>query len=249
MASRSLENDDHKTSDKRSPTSSPLLSNVSPVHRNSRITSGPKLHPHDIYQLPDSYIHRVSQVYSFDGARWRRISWLPYPGGPPDPQENHVQGGIACRPGCTQHVVTDTRAGVATVLGVDSGAAVAQLLRAVTTGDRANYNFTAYELESLLLPGWMRTIEFREAGGSLDPEWIITWINICVGMLRFCRDASVVDFITVLERVIREEERQRTNPERDDEDIYDVCDLLEDICLFTEATTIRERERKFGPPR
>ncbi|KAI1739263.1 hypothetical protein F4680DRAFT_466427 [Xylaria scruposa] len=244
------ENDEHETSDKHSPTSSPFLSNVSPTNRNSRIISGHKLRPHDIYQLSDSYIHGISHVYDFDGARWRRISWLPYPGGSPDPQENHQRGGIACRPGCTQHVLTDTRAGVATVLGVDSGAAVAQLFRATTTGDRANYNFQAYELDRLDLSGWARTIEFREAGGSLDPDWIVTWVKICVGMMRFCRDASVIDFITVLERVVREEERQRTSDsERDDKDIYDVCDLLEDICLFAEAATVRERERKFGPPR
>ncbi|KAI0547476.1 hypothetical protein F4679DRAFT_365411 [Xylaria curta] len=243
------ENDDHETSDKLSPASSPFLSNVTPTSRNSRITSGHKLRPHDIYQLSDSYIHRISHIPNFNSARWERISWLPYPGGPPDPQEDHQRDSIACRPECTQHVVTDTRAGVAIILGADSGAAVAQLLRATSTGDRANYNFTAYELDSLRFPETTRTIEFREAGGSLDPDWIITWINICVGIMRFCRDASVIDFITVLERVVREEEKQRTNPEGDDENIYDVCDLLEDICLFAEATTVRERERKFGPPR
>ncbi|RYC55119.1 hypothetical protein CHU98_g11091, partial [Xylaria longipes] len=126
--------------------------------------------------------------------------------------------------------------------------AVGELLGPMEKGDRANYNFGAYALGSLGFDeGWKRTIEFREAAGSLDPDWIITWANICVGILRFCRDASVIDFITVLERVVREEERQRTA--NDDEGMYDVCDLLEDMCLFTEATTIRERERKLGPPR
>ncbi|KAI1756601.1 putative amidoligase enzyme-domain-containing protein [Xylaria castorea] len=251
MASPSHENDDHEASDQSSSTSSSFLSNASPAHPNSRITGGHKLRPHDIYQLPDSYVHRVSRLYNFDSARWQRISWLPYPGGPPDPNEKHPRGGEACAgPECTQHVVTDTRAGLATILGMDSGAAVGELLHAVIQGDRANYNFTAYELDNLRLPTWPRTLEFREAGGSLDPDWIITWVNICVGILRFCRDASVIDFITVLERVVREEERQRTpNPERNDEGMYDACDLLEDMCLFAEATTVRERERKFGPPR
>ncbi|KAI0450614.1 hypothetical protein F5B21DRAFT_490315 [Xylaria acuta] len=237
---------DSEASDEGSPPSSPFLSNVSSAHRNSRITSGPKLHPHDIYQLSDSYLYHISRRYGFGGPDWRRIEWLPYPGGPPDPGQGHPNGG----PESMRHAVTDTRAGLATILGVDSGAAVAELLIANDRDDRANYNFGAYDSETLNLPGWKRTLEFREAGGSLDPDWIITWASICVGILRFCRDASVIDFITVLERVVREEERQRTaDPESDDEGMYDVCDLLEDMCLFAEATTIRERERKLGPPR
>ncbi|KAI0447334.1 putative amidoligase enzyme-domain-containing protein [Xylaria telfairii] len=245
------ESDNHEASEEDSQPSSPFLSNVSPPRRNRRIAGGPKLRPHDFYQLPTQYIMQLSSKFGFPASRYRRISWLPYPGGPPDPAETHPRGSEDCRGrDCSQHAITDTRAGLATILGVDSGAAVSQLLIPIHEGDRANYNLGPYELFLLLYPGDKRTIEFREAGGSLDAEWIITWVNICIGILRFCRDASPLDFINVLERIVREEEAQRNpNQDRSDEDIYDVCDLLEDICLFTEATTVRERERKFGPPR
>ncbi|KAI0486328.1 hypothetical protein F4859DRAFT_365164 [Xylaria cf. heliscus] len=246
--SESRNSDNHQGSGS-APDSSPFISNVSSVHQNNRIARGPKLRPHDVYQLPDSYIFRISNRYSFAGPEWRRIPWLPFPGGPPDPAEDHPRGSCP-RPDCLQHVVTETRAGVATILGLDSGAAVAELLVPSERGDRANYNLMPYESEILFLGGDKRTIEFREAGGSLDADWILTWIRVCVGILRFCRDASVADFIDVLERVVREEERQRvTMRGPGDEDMYDVCDLLEDLCLFAEATIIRQRERDLGPPR
>ncbi|KAI0203951.1 hypothetical protein F4808DRAFT_457655 [Astrocystis sublimbata] len=220
-------------------------------HQSSgRISRGPKLEPHDIYSLPYDYIQRITLSKRFGEAQWNRISWLPYRGGPSDPEETHPRGEGCDGPNCP-HVTTDTRSGLATLLGVDSGAAVGELFVSRTPSQRPNYNFTAYELDSLKLDGWRRTIEFRESGGSLDPDWITCWASICVGILRFCRDASVLDFITVVERVAREEERRRhsnRNKHRDGT-IYDVCDLLEDMCLFAEAAKVRERERILGPPR
>ncbi|KAI0535842.1 putative amidoligase enzyme-domain-containing protein [Xylaria digitata] len=218
----------------------------------------PKLQPHDFLALADSYLARVSEKAHLTGNHWDRISWLPYPGGRPDPQDLHERFGPACPgPGCRDHAVTETRAGLATLLGVNSGAALATLLIAAPEGDeppefapRLNYNFTAYASHTLRNSiGEKRTIEFREAGGTLDTEFITVWTRICVGIMRFCRDASVSDFLVVLERVVREEERQRQWTERRREVRYDVCDLLEDIGLFFEAAIIRRRERELGPPR
>ncbi|KAF2963533.1 hypothetical protein GQX73_g10040 [Xylaria multiplex] len=216
--------------------------------------SAPKLQPHDYASLSNSYVARVSAKAHLTVYHWDRIPWLPYPGGPPDPADPHERLGSACAgPDCREHPVTETRAGVATLLGVDSAAALATLLVAVPKdlelpqfASRLNYNFTAYGSHTLRdSVGEKRTIEFREAAGTLDPEFIAVWTKICVGIMRFCRDASVSDFLDVLERIIHEEERLRQPVEAR----YDVCDLLEDICLFAEAAIIRRRERELGPPR
>ncbi|TGJ83977.1 hypothetical protein E0Z10_g4759 [Xylaria hypoxylon] len=232
-----------------SPVSSPFRENRSSTTQNNNT----KLQPHDFTQRSNAYITGVSGKANLTFAHWEQISWLPYLGGPPDPREPHPRFGPECPgPDCRSHAVTGTRAGLSTILGVESAAALAMLLVSEPEDSdyipRLNYNFAAYAsytLNSGMRSGEKRTIEFREAGGSLDPEWIILWDKICVGIMRFCRDASVSEFLTVLEKVIREEERQRTGGKQVR---YDVCDLLEDICLFTEATIIRRRERETGPP-
>ncbi|KAI0429305.1 hypothetical protein F5Y09DRAFT_310723 [Xylaria sp. FL1042] len=90
-----------------------------------------------------------------------------------------------------------------------------------------------------------RTVEFREAAGTTDAEWIVTWSRICVGLMRFCRDASVDDFIYVLHKLSHQEERVSAGKEI----TWDVCDLLEYIGLFAEAAIVRRREKELGPPR
>ncbi|KAI0818157.1 hypothetical protein GGR55DRAFT_60837 [Xylaria sp. FL0064] len=232
---------------------------VNPLpQRSNNVPASGKLQPHDVTQLPNSYVAQVSADAYLKDAHWDRIAWLPRPGGrgKVDPRQAHPRGSITCGgPECRAHVTTTTRAGLATILGVDSAAALATLL--ISPGEdlqedeyepRLNYNFQAYapfNLDSAIRDSAKRTVEFREASGSLDPEWIVTWSRICVGIMRFCRDASVSDFISVLERVVRQEERIRDGKELK----YDVCDLLEDMGLFAEAATVRRREAKLGPPR
>ncbi|KAI1279236.1 hypothetical protein F5Y07DRAFT_397331 [Xylaria sp. FL0933] len=232
--------------------------NNPPSQRNNRLPASGKLQPHDITQLPISYVAHVSADAYLKDAHWDRIAWLPRPGGrgKVDPRQAHPRGSVTCGgPECRAHVTTTTRAGLATILGVDSAAALATLL--ISPGEdlqedeyapRLNYNFQAYapfNLGSEIRDSERRTVEFREAAGSLDPEWIVTWSRICVGIMRFCRDASVSDFISVLEKVVRQEERVRDGKEMK----YDVCDLLEDMGLFAEAAIVRRRERELGPPR
>ncbi|KAI0107604.1 putative amidoligase enzyme-domain-containing protein [Nemania sp. FL0031] len=242
-----------------SKTSSSLVSNPSSGGRdNNRICRGRTLRPHDYTRLPRDYVEHISEAALVEDIDWARMAWLPRPGGrgPRDPVEPHVRGPEACLNGtiphegeaCIDHVATDTRAGLAAVLAADSAGALATMLMG-WHGTRPNYSLAPYELDVRRVDA-KRTVEFREAAGTLDPDWVILWSKICLGIMRFCRDASVGDFLEVLERVVSEEERQRTvNPQKRDRAAYDVCDLLEDVCLFAEATTIREREKTLGPPR
>ncbi|KAI0966810.1 hypothetical protein F4678DRAFT_475709 [Xylaria arbuscula] len=261
--------DDRSANDEPSGThtssaSSPFRNSVSSLNhgqKKSRGQGNDKLQPHDIRDLSYSYIVAVSRMAHFTEDHWQRISWLPHPGrrGLPDPLETHKRHSLICPgPDCRGHAVTDTRAGLATILAVDSAAALAALLVSPAKdnthtmeslhANRLNYNFTAYAsatLASSFRDAAKRTIEFREAGGSLDAKWIATWSRICVGIMRFCRDAPVDKFMDVLERIVRQEERTREGRDV----TYDVCDLLEDIGLFVEAAIVRRREAQLGPPR
>ncbi|GAP83375.2 hypothetical protein SAMD00023353_0202740 [Rosellinia necatrix] len=238
---------------------------------NAHVNNYPKLRPHDPSRLPESYIRHISSEANLGPDHWQRISWLPRPGGlgTPDPATMHpAEAIIGTRAGagpggiceCGGHAVTDTRAGLATILGVGSGAAVAAALDSPHYGARLNYNLTHYAVDVLSSErhgcGAKRTLEFREAAGSLDAELVVTLTRVAAGVVRFCRDAGVDRFLEVLERVVREEERQRRVKDGDEEDedredggVYDVCDLLEDMGLFAEAAVIRRREAVFGPPR
>ncbi|KAI1356747.1 hypothetical protein F5Y01DRAFT_265660 [Xylaria sp. FL0043] len=168
-----------------------------PSQRSNGVPASGKLQPHDITHLPISYIANVSADAYLKDAHWDRIAWLPRPGGrgKVDPRQAHPRGSVTCGgPECRAHVTTTTRAGLATILGVDSAAALATLL--ISPGEdlqedeyapRLNYNFQAYapfNLDSEIRASERRTIEFREASGSLDPEWIVTWSRICVGIMR-----------------------------------------------------------------
>ncbi|KAI1161389.1 hypothetical protein F5B18DRAFT_674643 [Nemania serpens] len=247
----------HGKSSSSSSSSSAFVSNTgSSNHRQPSISDDekPKLLPHNISQLSRSYIERIAPSMNLPPgleARIVRIPWLPGPGGrPADPGEPHRRGSDECWEGCHNHPVTDTRAGLAAIMLNDNGAG------------RLNYNLIAYEVGTRANNDIKRTIEFREAGGSLDAEWVVLWAKICVGILRFSRNAPVDEYLDVLERVVGEEERGRRRDDGedveeglydvcdllDDMGLYDVCDLLDDMGLFAEATAIRRRERELGPP-
>ncbi|KAI0404894.1 hypothetical protein F4802DRAFT_615303 [Xylaria palmicola] len=264
---------DDEASSGSSDTSSSFTNNVSDFsHRGTAgwsddadadTNTNTKLRPHDVRYLPQPYIDDVTTAHELREALWARVSWLPRPGGrgAPDPDEPHARGSDACgagRHGCRRHVVTDTLAGLAALLGADSGAAVGAMLLPEPGEERLNYNFAGYALVRLLWAGTLRTLEFREAAGSLDAAWVAAWARICVGVVRFCRDASPRRFGALLDKIVAEEERQQRQRDGDDKDgddkddgkdVYDVCDLLEDMCLFAEAETVRRRERTCGPPR
>ncbi|KAI2629586.1 putative amidoligase enzyme-domain-containing protein [Hypoxylon sp. NC1633] len=217
-----------------------------------------KLLPHDPDALSATYKDAIEQHVTIREHAWPRMNWLPSDTYPmPDPQPNQPA------------VITTTAAGMAQIAACESAAQVGALLDAVG-GGRCNYNFTHYNPPSLsaenggAMTSWNpRTVEFREAAGTLDPAWIATWARVCVGIVRWARRAPVAEFLEVLDRVLLQEERDARarvaaaaggsdayeERDRDEAERYDVCDLLEDIGLFVEAAMIRKRESESGPPR
>ncbi|KAI1434558.1 hypothetical protein GGR50DRAFT_401518 [Xylaria sp. CBS 124048] len=257
-----------------SPEPEPLFEVVdnSPIPDREQGEKYPKLQPHDFRTFPKWYTDQLRRDERVLRADWKRMSWLPslYPDDPKDPAERHVRYNSSMCQGkaCPNHPVTTTRQGVATILAVNSGAAVGALMVNSDTRrlpPRLNYNFQAYDPDTISVAekfgygyrfGAKRTIEFREAGGSLDAEWIVTWARICVGIVDFCRGAITEEYMRVLFRVMAEEDRRREvarHPEAykdaGDEDEFDVCDLLEDLGLDIEADIVRRREARKGPPR
>ncbi|KAI1780137.1 putative amidoligase enzyme-domain-containing protein [Hypoxylon cercidicola] len=219
-----------------------------------------KLKPHDPDDLPAGYVDGVNSYMGIPAALWDRISWLPSAAHAlPDPA-------AALTPEDYRTLVANpkvsTSEGVYEIMSCGSALAAATLLRSTKVA-RGNYNFDHYT-EDFLEDGFAprstnpRTVEFREAEGSLDARWVAAWARICVGVVRFARRAPVGSYLHVLERIRAQELRELARKEallaagagagayefeaRDEARRYDVCDLLEDIGLFAEAEFVRQRE-------
>lgn len=78
----------------------------------------------------------------------------------------------------------------------------------------------------------MVTIEAREAVGTLDPDWIVTWAKVCCGLLEFARDAETSHYMSVVDKCAH-----ATSYDGE----YDVVDLLRDMGLFSEANHCEQR--------
>ncbi|KAL6403009.1 hypothetical protein AUP68_12340 [Ilyonectria robusta] len=80
------------------------------------------------------------------------------------------------------------------------------------------------------------TIESREAGGSLNGEWIATWARIQCRLLEFARDAEPSEFMRIIGLLSQDDGRTEAQ--------YDVVDLLEDIGCYAEARYCEERMKR-----
>ncbi|RYP15444.1 hypothetical protein DL767_010324 [Monosporascus sp. MG133] len=236
-------------------------------HGHTAVTAtsagGTKLRPHDVSQLTESYVADPVR----QGSNWARVGWVPTVGNPSDPSADHARGDPeACNAQCADHASVTARDGAAEILGCRYAGAVGALLGPARSG-RLNYNFRHYVPEYYNFnygpdggdvdaddddghdDDNIRTVEFREAAGSLDGGgWVRVWTEICVGIVDWCRKASAVDYLELLDRVAAQEDRDQSGVEQTDEERYDVCDLLDDMCLFAQAEWVRQRERREGPP-
>ncbi|KAI8964155.1 putative amidoligase enzyme-domain-containing protein [Daldinia sp. FL1419] len=113
---------------------------------------------------------------------------------------------------------------------------------------RSAYNFEAYEKQepdedgvnevellrtnTYILSGPKRTIEFRQAAGTVQPDEVVAHARIAVGL---CEYASKVD-INTLWKMIMDLSQAETQPEW-----YDIFDLLFEIGLVNEAKVIQRR--------
>ncbi|KAG6993528.1 hypothetical protein FOFC_01501 [Fusarium oxysporum] len=71
------------------------------------------------------------------------------------------------------------------------------------------------------------TVESRLAAGSLDAEWIVTWIKIQCRMLEWARDAEPSQLMRVIGKLSRDVSREST---------YDALDFLRDLGVYTELS-------------
>ncbi|RYP05814.1 hypothetical protein DL765_009729 [Monosporascus sp. GIB2] len=249
--------------------SNPLRGNPAPHGSHHGRTAaaasarGTKLRPHDVSQLTESYIADPARR----GSNWARIVWVPTAANPSDPGAGHAPGDPrACNAQCVDHPSVTARDGAAEILACRFAGAVGALLGPPRSG-RLNYNFRNYVPEYYNFyynyddgggdmgdegeygDDNIRTVEFREAAGSLDGGgWVRVWTEICVGIADWCRKAPAVDYLELLDRVAAQEDRDQSGVEQTDEERYDVCDLLDDMCLFAQAEWVRQRERREGPP-
>ncbi|KAK7748431.1 hypothetical protein SLS62_008587 [Diatrype stigma] len=246
--------EEQKSDDGRlSPTASPQQKEQEPER---------KLRPHDPNRLPASYRNGPYR----EGAVWERLGWVPTAANRPDPGEAHALDEPGACPGrarlCPEHPSTTAWEGVAAIMAADTPVAVGGLLSNIHFR-RLNYNFAKYGPHPYLAAhpeANIRTVEFREAGGTLDGGdasgrargwgwgWAQVWSRICIGIVDWAGAASAAQFLEVLDRLAEQEDADQRGREMDDAERYDVCDFLEDLGLFAEAAWVRRRERVMGPP-
>jgi hypothetical protein len=76
-----------------------------------------------------------------------------------------------------------------------------------------------------------KTLEWRQADGSMDARWVYTYLRIVVGTVRFAIQASATDFLNVIANCEKFEEGGS----------YDVVDFLEEIGLVAESKVASRR--------
>ncbi|KAF4955900.1 hypothetical protein FGADI_4295 [Fusarium gaditjirri] len=77
------------------------------------------------------------------------------------------------------------------------------------------------------------TVESRLAAGSLDAEWIVTWIKIQCRMLEWARDADPSQLMRVIGKLSRDDVSRECT--------YDVLDFLKDLGMYTGLKHCQER--------
>lgn len=111
-------------------------------------------------------------------------------------------------------------------------------------GARCNYNFNTYGFPAATANKKpIMTIEFREATGSLNPDWNAVWASICTGLVEYCLAADEGHFVDVLKRVVEAEKNEtmvRAGHPGGDPSLlgYDIVSFLADIELVEEASFV-----------
>lgn len=101
---------------------------------------------------------------------------------------------------------------------------------------RGAYNFSNYD-DELKKKETKKTVEFRQAAGSLDGHWVSSYAKICVGIGRFAEVAAEGN----LWRLIYDCHRAEVDKTK-----YDVLDLLLDLGLAKEAEIVQHRLETAG---
>ncbi|KAJ4308823.1 hypothetical protein N0V84_011868 [Fusarium piperis] len=133
--------------------------------------------------------------------------------------------------------------GVKELLSCDVGVHQVATLMSRSEGQHryASSNWVANTPEAMT-PGDMRskggrrTIECRLAGGSMDADWVVTWIKIQCRLLEWARDAEPSVFMGVLCKLARDDDSPDCT--------YDVLDLLRDLGMYTSVKICEERLKR-----
>ncbi|KAK2037122.1 hypothetical protein LZ31DRAFT_187019 [Colletotrichum somersetense] len=211
--------------------------------------------------MPRNYRNPKSDMYAPPRPRPPPIArrYLPFPGTmrrdmreDPNFLEGYLMssgGGVEVHGYRVPPVRLDVMSGVRDLLGADlTVAQVGELMRNKACPKHINYKFDAYSLRSVnaqdpkrsadpwsldSLYAKSNTIEFREAAGSLDMEWVATWARICCRLLEWSRDAAPAEFLCVIRLLAWAQEEEGAQ--------YDVIDFLIDLGLLKEARFCEER--------
>ncbi|KAJ0120748.1 hypothetical protein J7T55_015480 [Diaporthe amygdali] len=71
---------------------------------------------------------------------------------------------------------------------------------------RPNYSFGNYRLDRSRQPESRKpTIEFRQAGGTMDARWIVIWTKICIALMEYARNSTMEELMELLNKLEQRE--------------------------------------------
>ncbi len=133
-------------------------------------------------------------------------------------------------PGARMPLPRDVHEGVSELLACSRPEVVAELM-GLGIPVRPAYSFASYGNGRYGIEGTKRTIEFRQATGSFDPDVVVAWTKVCI---RLCEWASAVELSEYWKVVF-----DCACVAAGDLAWYDVFDLLSELGLEAESRILR----------
>ncbi|KAI6089446.1 putative amidoligase enzyme-domain-containing protein [Hypoxylon rubiginosum] len=105
-------------------------------------------------------------------------------------------------------------------------------MMSIGSDSRGAYNFTAYSDRARQNADNKRTVEFRQAAGTMDGSWVVHWAKICVGIARFAEEATDAELWGLMYDCHRRDKKPGQ---------YDALDFLLDLGLPQQARAVQWR--------
>lgn len=172
----------------------------------------------EMWKFQRTFPRNSAEIYNVPSEEEKDVCWNFVIGGgfPDGPQE--ILAGADILQGAKEIMKCRTHDAVSTIMGAES---------------RCAYNFdNYYDVKRRDDKTPKRTVEFRQAAGTMDGHWVTTYAKICLGIAKFAETATDASLWTLIWECHRADKNKIW---------YDVFDLLLDLGLPEEARVVQNR--------
>jgi hypothetical protein len=109
---------------------------------------------------------------------------------------------------------------------------------------------TTKDKKPTVAPSWppngKRTIEFRQAAGTLDGDFVTAWISTLVGIIEMCRRSDEANLLQFCREYAKKEDEEGPDSMVDIVDLLRLCGL-DEVSAFWETWLARQGEERREP--